>query len=66
MNIIGHFGQNLGTLGSHWEDIGKTLGRHWEDISVSHAIKDFWIFSCKIRLFGFLMQDKTFWFSNPR
>jgi hypothetical protein len=53
------FGQ---TLGRHWADIGKTLGRHWADISVFSC----WILSCKIRLFGFLMQDKTFWFSYPR
>ena len=25
-------GQNLGTLGRHWADIGKTLGRDWADI----------------------------------
>ena len=66
-------GQNLGTLGRHMEhlaEIGQTLGRNWEDIGqiiqFPHEIKDFWILSCNIRLFGFLIQDKTFRLSFPR
>jgi hypothetical protein len=80
-------GQNLGTLGrhmGHWADIGQTLGRHCSHTYVYHVrlfvflmqYKTFWFSHgtfrfpyaplCKIKLSGFLIQDKTFCFSYPR
>ena len=78
-------GKTVGRIWGHWTNIGQTLGRQWADIGktfqFSHAIKDPWILSWKIRLFGFqdflvflpkirlsgfLIQDKTFWISHPR
>ena len=78
-------GQTLGRQWAEFGDIGQTLGRQWADIGktfqFSHAIKDPWILSWKIRLFGFqdflvflpkirlsgfLIQDETFRFSYPR
>ena len=78
-------GKTVGRIWGHWTNIGQTLGRQWADIGktfqFSHAIKDPWILSWKIRLFGFqdflvflpkirlsgfLIQDKTFWLSYSR
>ena len=44
-------------LGRHWTEIGQTFDRHGTD---------FLVLLSKIRLFDFLIQDKTFWFSYPR
>ena len=70
----------LGRIWGHWADIwdiGQMLGRHCsppyiflyfscKTFQFSHAIKDFWVRSCKIRLSGFLIKDKTFCFYHPR
>ena len=59
---IGQISRTLGRYWGHWVEIGdirQTLGRHWADIG-------FLVFLCKITLFDFLVQDKTFRFSYPR
>ena len=48
---------------------------HWAEILVFHTSNktfyisdvslDLSVFSCNIGLFGFFMQNKTFWFSYP-
>ena len=63
--------QFIQTLGRNWRDwadkwdIGEilwTLGRHWADIGqiLEHVAWDFLFFSCKIRLFSFLIQNNFY------
>ena len=76
-----NIGQKVGTLGRHmgyWADIwyigqiSRKLGRywgHWVEIGdIRQTLGRHWVFGylCKIRLFDFLVQDKTFRFSYSR
>ena len=45
-------------------DVAKLKMFLFEFQNFSHARKDFSIFSCKIKLFGYLMQHKTFLYSH--
>jgi hypothetical protein len=62
---------SLGIFGDLWGSFnislikGKTFQfshARW-DFSISHPRWDFLVFSCRMRLSGFLMQNETFWFS---
>ena len=49
------------------ENIRQKLQGHWAGIGdISQKLRfDFLVFLYKLRLFGFLIEDKTFWFSYP-
>jgi hypothetical protein len=72
LEIFGDLWESLGIFGDLWESLGifgDLLRLALLKIRlfsllflVSHARSEFPIFSCKMRLLSFLMQDETFWF----